>query len=602
MRRFMKLLLIPSGIAVMLSLSNADKNELLLFLLIGLIVGVLLNLSKVENRTFGGKVEKVIGIVLAFILCVLNSQYFFNTWAASSTLKSLLSHFFTTPETGLIVISVMVGLAGFPVLAYVTVIAVTWLVRMCKIIKIKKIINIVKEKTRLRTVLKSTTAVLLNLIVAAGLGTVLLLAVYSLPTDPIEEHVRSSAVTIQEEGTYPRLYSWCNSQLDNWTDSIMLLEAADATDASALEKAMLAYRGSINDDNPAETLVAHYFQNVEFTRTTDYARYWHGYLVALKPLLSFFDYSTIRIINGAVQLIALLLVCVLMNRKGLTRYIIPYILCYLMLMPIAMAKSFQFSSCYYVFTAGVIALLLLNDSARSKLTYLIFLNIGIMTAYADFLTYPIATFGIPAIVRVALRSDDHLEEKLIELVRNGLLWCLGYGGMWGAKWLIASITTGHNVFANAMEIFSFRTSTLSADGSTQYSVFNCEVMNYTRFIKTPFIILAIIFCVYVFAKHIRRHNFGHECVLATSLPYVIISFAPVVWYAFATNHSYIHYWFTNKACVVTLAALLFGITDVSHNILHKFALDQEPKRKVKSCKQGFSVNFHRCNFRDYLSR
>ena len=276
MRRFMKLLLIPSGIAMMLSLSNADKIELVLFLLIGLIVGVLLNLSKVDSCTFGGKVEKVIGIVLAFILCVLNSQYFFNTWVVSSTLKSLLSHLFTTPETGLIVLSAMVGLAGFPVLAYVMVIAVTWLIRMCKTIKLKKIINIVKEKTCLHMVLKSTTAVVLNLIVAAGLGTLLLWAVYCLPIDSIEQHVRSSAVTIQEEGVYPRLYSWCHSKLDNWTDSIMLLEAADATDASALEKAMLAYRGTIDDSNPAETLIAHYIQNVEFTRTTDYARYWHG--------------------------------------------------------------------------------------------------------------------------------------------------------------------------------------------------------------------------------------------------------------------------------------------------------------------------------------
>ena len=50
-----------------------------------------------------------------------------------------------------------------------------------------------------------------------------------------------------------------------------------------------------------------------------------------------------------------------------------------------------------------------------------------MTAYVDFLTYPIATFGVPAIIGVVLSRDNHLEEKLVEIVRNGLLWCLGYG-------------------------------------------------------------------------------------------------------------------------------------------------------------------------------
>lgn len=562
MRRFMKWLLIPSGIAMMVSLSIDDKIELVLFVLIGLIVGVLLSLSEVDSCNFGGKVEKIIGLVLAFILCVLNSRYFFNTWRASPELTSLLSHLFPAPETGLIVLSAMVGFAGFPVLAYVMTIAVTWLIRMCKTIKLKKIIDIVKEKMYLRMVIKNTTAVALNLIVAAGLGTLLLWAVYCLPIDSIEQHVRSSAATIQEEGAYPQLYSWCNSQLDNWTESIMLLEAADATDASALEKAMLVYRGTIDDRMPVETLIAHYIQNVEFTGSNDYARYWHGYLVALKPLLSFFDYSTIRIINGVVQFLALLLVCVLMQRKGLNSYIIPYILCYLVLMPIAMAKSFQFSACYYVFTAGTIALLLLKDSSRSKFTYLVFLNVGIMTAYVDLLTYPIATFGVPAVVGVVLSRENKLEEKLIAIVRNGLLWCLGYGGMWGAKWIIAGITTGHNIISNALNVFTTRTSTLSVDGLTQYSVFNCEIMNYTRFVKTPFIIFVIIFCVYVFIKHIRHRNFSYESLLAISLPYTIISFAPVVWYIFARNHSYIHYWFTNKACVVTLAALLFGITEL----------------------------------------
>lgn len=438
---------------------------------------------------------------------------------------------------------------------------------MCKLIE--RIKNVLKEKICPGTFLKSTFAVVINLVIAAGLGTVLLWAVYCLPIASIEQNVRLSAVTIQEEGTYPQLYSWCQSQLDNWTDSIMLLEAADATEASALEKAMLAYRGSIDDSEPAETLVAHYVQNVEFTRATNYARYWHGYLVVLKPLLSLFDYSTIRIINGAVQLAALLLVCVLMKRKGLTPYIIPYVLCYLMLMPIALAKSFQFSSCYYAFTTGVIALLLLKNRSRAKLAYLVFLNIGILTAYIDFLTYPIATFGIPAIIYIALNREDYLEEKLVGIVRNGLSWCLGYGGMWVAKWTIASIVTGSNVFANAMDAFTVRTSTVSYDGLTQYSVFNCEIMNFRCFIKTPFIMLVIIFCIYVLVKHIRRSNFSHENVLAISLPYVILSLAPVVWYAFATNHSSIHYWFTNKACVVTLAALMFGMTGLSQNTLIK---------------------------------
>lgn len=545
--RVIRLLLIPSGIALLLSLAGAAKVELVLFSLIGLGFGVLLCFSEIDRYIPVNRVEYIVGIILAAILYWINSRYFFHACLASSAMKIFL------------------GLVGFPFFAYIIVVVIAWLVQSCKILKPKKLLQMLKGKISLGLFLRKSSAVIINLAIAASAGTLLLFAVYCLPVDTIGLHVRSSAATIQGEGTYPSLYSWCQSQLDNFTDSIMLLEAADETDAPALEKAMLVYHSSIDDFSPAETLVAHYVQNKDFATTTSYARYWHGYLVFLKPLLELFDYHTIRIINGIVQLGVLLLVCILMKRRGLKSYIIPYLLCYLTLMPMVLARSLQYSACYYVFTAGVITLLLLTDNVRSKFAYLVFLNIGILTAYFDFLTYPMATFGIPAVIYIAQSKTDSLEEKLGGTARNGALWCLGYGGMWGAKWLIASVATEEKVLVDALGTVTTRTSTVSYDG-TQYSILGCEIANYTCFIKTPVTILVIMFCLYVLCKCTQRGNLQSENMIVTSLPYGMLSFAPMVWYAFATNHSTIHYWFTNKACIVTLAAILFGITELSQKL------------------------------------
>ena len=52
----------------------------------------------------------------------------------------------------------------------------------------------------------------------------------------------------------------------------------------------------------------------------DYARYWHGYLLFLKPLLLFFSLSDIRMMNAALQLILAAGVLLLAFRKrGLRR-------------------------------------------------------------------------------------------------------------------------------------------------------------------------------------------------------------------------------------------------------------------------------------------
>ena len=47
--------------------------------------------------------------------------------------------------------------------------------------------------------------------------------------------------------------------------------------------------------------------------------------------------------------------CLLLQRSHLGAYILPWLCTVLLLMPVALAKSLQFSSCYYILTLGSIA-------------------------------------------------------------------------------------------------------------------------------------------------------------------------------------------------------------------------------------------------------
>ena len=55
---------------------------------------------------------------------------------------------------------------------------------------------------------------------------VLLLGACTLPAQPVLEHVYDSAQTIQQEGLYPEYFGFKLFQMDNYTDTIMLFEAA----------------------------------------------------------------------------------------------------------------------------------------------------------------------------------------------------------------------------------------------------------------------------------------------------------------------------------------------------------------------------------------
>lgn len=79
------------------------------------------------------------------------------------------------------------------------------------------------------------------------LGFVLLVFSYLIPKDAMENHVRESVKVFEEEGTYPQLVAgFVDSQLDNWTDALMLLTAVyQDSENNVLRQAVLNKRSVI---------------------------------------------------------------------------------------------------------------------------------------------------------------------------------------------------------------------------------------------------------------------------------------------------------------------------------------------------------------------
>ena len=146
---------------------------------------------------------------------------------------------------------------------------------------------------------------------SAIVGFLLLLLVYTIPTSAIREHIRQSQDIFLTERDYPRVHSWTNMWRDNYTDALMIGHAGYEGEESTLDKTLFVYRNTAsyqgNSLLPAETLIAvfaddSYADNPDFSfGRSDYSRYWHGYLVFLKPLLCLFTYGQIRTFNAILQ-------------------------------------------------------------------------------------------------------------------------------------------------------------------------------------------------------------------------------------------------------------------------------------------------------------
>jgi len=423
--------------------------------------------------------------------------------------------------------------------------------------------------TQVKIFSKFLLSLLVRVLIAILAGALLLTAVYLLPTAPMEDHLAESAATFEKEGTYPVLFSWCTSQLDNYTDAIILQNAAHNSGENALTQAMAVQRHSIGDLDPASSLVHHYAHGEAFDTEEPYYQYWHGYLLYAKPLLLLTDYNGIRIVNTVVQLGLLAVLIFLLWKKDMKQYILPYLVSVAFLMPMAMAKSLQFTSCYCIFTIGSITLLLMKDRLEAKEAY-IFLFLGIATSYFDFLTYPMATLGVPAVLYCCMRQRTTAGETLFKGIKLCFSWAVGYIGMWAGKWLLGSLVIGGNVLSAATEALTERSSLTGVQGDNPIlNLYVSLMVNVKSFITTPVTLLmavAVIVLLVLLIRTMRKHKPAFVDLVRGLFPFVVLACLPLVWYLATTNHSIIHYWFTNKALIVSVLAAMCALVKVRSEI------------------------------------
>lgn len=557
-----RIFLMLSTLCFWISLTDLYTSTIVLFLLFGIGTGLLITKTQPLSRLLGGKrTKKTLLLLIAFIISgvfsVYSGLYFRINWSGSTLLRRILIRFIPNHDLALLLIALVLMLGMFPAVFNVMtrVLYHSW--RMLRSIRWNTLWACIKQSLTLKSILKKATLVVVSLILATAIGIGLLTAVFLIPTDSIEENLQQSALTIQEEGAYPNISQWFHSWMDNWTDSIIMMEAGIAPEGSALEAAILSSHGVIDGaSTEADVFVAHYVDGTPYVKMIEYCRYWHGYLVFLKPLLYVMNYNAIRILNGIVQLLIVVSICWLMHKKKLTAYIPAVVLTYLMLMPLALAASMQYSTCFYVILFALLGLLLIPKEKLSRLSAPLFLFTGMATSYFDFLTYPIATFGVPMLMLLLLQSDQEPENKLVKTAKCGILWCIGFGGLWVCKWVLCYIVCGYNL----SKILSFVAERTSMAGVS--SVLHVELMNFASFAKT--LVMVLVLC-FVAGKGFFKKS-GVTSLTSTHyravLPYLLVSIAPIAWFAFATQHSKVHFWFTNKAYCVTLLGILFAVINV----------------------------------------
>ena len=430
---------------------------------------------------------------------------------------------------------------------------------LTKYIKSNRLVSKMKFRIIRSRILKN----IFSVVIASVLGMLLLLAVFCLPKDKMFRHVYQSLPILEKEFTDGIVLDGYPASLTgNFTDCLMLFFCIyDNQEHSTLEQVMHMYRGESSEGEgwmPGVSL-RDYCNGIGNVKEVEYSRYWHGYLVILKPLLMLTNLNSIRMLMSVTQLLLIGLIIYYSTIRNEGKLALAFLISFPFFYFASMFMSLSLSICFYIMTIVVLIQLRFHEELDCKNWYMeFFLVTGMATAYFDFLTYPLVTLAFPLVVSLYLDKVSW-KTKMQKLTGYSVQWGIGYAGLWVMKWVLSDLLTGSNVIDDAVSTLLSRTGTAS-NGNKFIGLFLVIDRNLEVYLNWSFYILgifAIVWLVYYIAKN--KQKYCDLMILKQRMVIISVAMYPIIWYFVTQNHSEEHYMFTCKNIAIIIFSVICGI-------------------------------------------
>lgn len=392
-------------------------------------------------------------------------------------------------------------------------------------------------------------AIIGTAVIAAG---IMMFLVYLIPAGRMLENAKKSVDIFEIEGSSAQLiHGYLSTALDNYTDTWMLRIAFYDGNENTADKAFhnYYYHGEREYEDVCQSTVA-YLKGLDSGKIREtYSRYWHGYLLILKPLLYFFDYGDIRQILKICSLFLILCIAALLGHIGLRKEVFLFggMLVFLEFGTIGMCMQYT-----WVFLIAMVSSVLILKKYRGcegNVYNWMFLIIGCLTSFFDFLTYPLITLAFPLLMLCmcyGLQEKESGKTFLRHIFWNACHWAVGYAGMWCGKWICLDLFWGDGAIRDGINSILYR----SGRQDAEYTWIDTVVENISVILKWPYFLCLVFVIGMILFRTRRGKQFRRELFIA----YCGIAGLPFVWYLISLNHSYIHAVMTYRELSITVFA------------------------------------------------
>ncbi len=419
------------------------------------------------------------------------------------------------------------------------------------------------NKDNIKNILHSIAVNVPVFLIVTVILTALLVLCTKIPQSALRPQMEESAEFLKESELFGyALDDVAGSRIDRYADSILLniIWNYDSEDPLASVMSSSYYYTPYQNEN--DNLYDAVFKDKKADQ--QYLRYWHGSAVYLRPLLTFLNISEIYLANYIIFVVLLLVVFFRLIKRKLIAPAIGLGAGALITGSFFVPLSLEYT---WVFLLALVfsAIILKTSFGEKNKKYLtLFMISGMLTSYFDFLTCETLTLLIPLLILLYVQKQKKPEGYSPVRLTFGccISWGAGYVLFWISKWILASIVLGESALPYVSEHVSERLG-LEAGGSIVSMLVSVLPRNiaclfpvgygYAGLMAGIVLILAVCYIAFVYRKQDTDKRYIALLAVLGLLPYLR--------YLVFLNHSYLHFFFTYRAQLATIIALVLILNE-----------------------------------------
>ncbi len=383
-----------------------------------------------------------------------------------------------------------------------------------------------------------------------------------IPKKMIENNVIESAEYFNEkELFYEMIDNHNETKIDHYADSITLNITYNIESKNSFRSVLKSNYYGNNKKSEIDNLLKTSTNNTKYKATTEYIRYWHGTVPILRVLLIFFNIKQIYILNAILLSLLISYLIYKLIKNKLYLFLIGFIISLILTNSFVVPFCLEYSNMYFVTLIGTIILLNLLEKKKDNLIFILFFILGIITCFIDFLTTETMSLLVPLILLLVYKYKDekniNIKEIALLTFKTIIVWLIGYVIMWITKWGISLLVLNIDLKEVVLKSVEER---LGAAKVLEIGTYTKSVVLRNVFCLFPLcyinnkllILLLFLFILYTFLFFVRKNKNTLSWLL------FLIALIPYIRFIVVNNHSYLHYFFTYRAQISSIIAIVLG--------------------------------------------